>query len=453
MNPGKKRNQKQQSNKRGGPPRHVKRQNRSSHGALPDVMTLFIAEITDDGELLGVPEEWPGRKQSPVIYISESRQGPAASIGDRVLANMRRVGAHEYNAHVIRILPKEPAKLIVGIFVPVSGGGGLIEPVSRRTKESYRVAREEVNGAVAGELVKASTLAGTDHGLPFARIEERLGDARAPRAASLIAAHLHRLPSAFSAAALTEAEAASAPVLSGTREDLRSLPFVTIDGEDARDFDDAVFAEPDTDPKNVGGFHLAVAIADVAHYVTEQSALDADAFLRGNSAYFPDRVIPMLPERLSNGLCSLKPHEDRYCLTVHLWIDAHGNTKRYRFTRALMRSRARLTYTQAENAGKLIDDDAVKPLVANLFAAYRALVRERDKRGTLEINLPEYKVQFDALGNVENITPRESLGRLSRVVLAHRQRYDPRSPASRPSVVATGLIYTRQLQLRLAPIR
>ena len=409
MNPGKKRNQKQKSNQRGGPPKHVKRQNRSSRGALPDVMTLIVAEITDDGELLGTPEEWPGRKQPPVIYVSESRQGPAVGMGDRVLANMRRVGAHEYKAHVIRILPKEPAKLVVGIFVPVSGGGGLIEPVSRRTKESYRVAREEVNGVVAGELVKASTLAGAGHGLPFARIEERLGDARAPRAASLIAAHLHLLPSVFSAAALAEAEAAGAPVLSADREDLRSLPLVTIDGEDARDFDDAVFAEPDTDSKNEGGFHLVVAIADVAHYVTEQSALDADAFMRGNSAYFPDRVIPMLPERLSNGLCSLKPGQDRYCLAVHIWIDAHGNTRRYRFTRALMRSQARLTYMEVENAGKMVNDAAVKSLVANLFAAYRALVRERDKRGTLEINLPEYKVQFDALGNVEGIVPRESL--------------------------------------------
>ncbi len=389
-------------------PRQAKTQHPPRRGSLPQVMTLRITQITEDGDLRAVPEEWPGRKQPPIVSVVEHRNGPAASIGDQVLANIRSVAAYEYVAHVIRILPKETAKDVVGLFVSVAGGGGLIEPVSRRVKESYRVAPQDVGGAVAGELVKGTTLPASQ-GAVWARIEGHLGDARAPRAASLIAASMYRLPSAFTAAAIEEAETALQPMMATGREDIRNLALVTIDGEDARDFDDAVFAEPDSDPSNAGGFHLVVAIADVAHYVKEHSALDADAFLRGNSAYFPDRVIPMLPERLSNGLCSLKPGEDRYCIAVHLWLDAKGNTRKYKFIRALMRSHARLTYNAVEHACNAIEDPCIRARIEDLKAAYHALARERDQRGTLEINLPEYKVHFDAVGNVERIAPRESL--------------------------------------------
>jgi ribonuclease R len=411
MNHGKKRNLKRKPHTSGGPPHHIKKRHKHvSRDRLDEVTALIVSEVTGDGDLIAIPKEWPSRKQPPLIYIVTNRHGPAPAMGDSVLASLRRIGAHEYNAHVIRILPKEVAKPIVGIFVPTIGDGGLIEPISRKVKESYSVAKEDVNGAQPGELVKASTVAGVHiRGLAPARIDARLGDARAPRAASLIAASIHNLPSEFSSAALAEAEAAAAPVLTPGREDLRGVPLVTIDGEDARDFDDAIFAEPDSDPKNEGGFHLIVAIADVAHYVAEHSALDAEAFTRGNSAYFPDRVIPMLPERLSNGLCSLKPDEDRYCLAVHIWIDANGNTRRYQFTRAIMRSKARLTYEQAENPTKLVGDPAVAELVKNLLDGYRALAKERDSRQTLEINLPEYKVYFDAQGNVERLSPRMQL--------------------------------------------
>lgn len=411
MNPGKKRNLKRRSNKSSGSPHHIKKRHQHvSRNRLDEITTLRVTEVTSDGELIAIPKEWPSRKQPPLIYIVTSRHGPAPGIGDNIMACMRRIGAHEYNAHVIRILPKEAAKTIVGIFVPTIGDGGLIESVSRKVKESYSVAKEDVNGAQPGELVKASPLAGmTLRGLIPARIEARLGDARAPRAASLIAASIHNLPSVFSSTALAEAEAASEPVLTPGREDLRNIPLVTIDGEDARDFDDAVFAEADTNPKNEGGFHIIVAIADVAHYVAEHSALDGDAFARGNSAYFPDHVIPMLPERLSNGLCSLKPDEDRYCIAVHIWIDTHGSMREYRFTRAIMRSRARLTYEQAANSTKIIADPTVAALVNLLFEAYRALANERDSRQALEINMPEYKVYFDAQGNVDRIAPRQQL--------------------------------------------
>ncbi|NBX03068.1 MAG: VacB/RNase II family 3'-5' exoribonuclease [Alphaproteobacteria bacterium] len=187
---------------------------------------------------------------------------------------------------------------------------------------------------------------------------------------------------------------------------MRDIPLVTIDGEDARDFDDAVFAERDGD-----GWHIVVAIADVAYYVKENSALDAGAFERGNSVYFPDRVIPMLPERLSNGLCSLRPDEDRYCLAVHIWIDSGGVMKKYKFLRGLMLSRARLTYNIVEEyQGKTpTDENPVSHLIANLYGAYKSLAEERDKRGALNLNLPEYKIIFDSVGNVASISPRAQL--------------------------------------------
>lgn len=405
MAPDKKHNRKPKS--RGPYPKKPRGAHRANPRDLPEMAALLVSEVTEAGLLLAVPEEWTSPKRPPVIVIMENRDSPALEIGERVLAKLNRTGAHRYKAQVIRVLPKEPPRSVVGLFVPTAGGGGIIEPVSRKVKDSWRVAPEDVNGAVGGDLVRAVTLADlSPHGMKRVRVEECLGDARAARAASLIAAHLQQLPMMFSDAALAEAEKAEPPVLSADREDLRDLPLVTIDGEDARDFDDAVFAEPDETRE--GGFHLVVAIADVAHYVTLFSALDADAMRRGNSVYFPDRVLPMLPERLSNGLCSLKPGEDRYCLAVHLRIDAGGNIRKYRFTRGLMRSHARLTYTQVEQADG-IENPAIRECVARLKAAYHALSRERDERGTLAIQLPEYQVHFDAEGHVNRIAPRASL--------------------------------------------
>ena len=278
------------------------------------------------------------------------------------------------------------------------------------------VARGDTNNARHGELVSAETQPGIPSmGMTYARITECLGRLDTPRAASMIASAMHELPSLFSPATLAESEAAELPALTAGREDLRGIPLVTIDGEDARDFDDAVFAEPDKDMGNEGGWHMVVAIADVAHYVKDGSALDADAFERGNSVYFPDRVIPMLPERLSNGLCSLVPNEDRFCLAVHLWMDANGTMRRYKFVRGLMRSKARLTYNQVQAAydAHLKGEGAAHPLLQSiiipLYQAYAALAAERDRRGALDLNLPEYKIVFDVSGNVAAIAPRERL--------------------------------------------
>jgi ribonuclease R len=184
---------------------------------------------------------------------------------------------------------------------------------------------------------------------------------------------------------------------------LRDIPLVTIDGEDARDFDDAVFAVPEG-----SGFRLLVAIADVAHYVRPDSALDRSARTRGNSCYFPDRVVPMLPEALSNGWCSLRPGEDRGCLYAEMRIDAAGHKTAHRFGRGLMRSAARLTYEQVQAAHEAGDGDPTLPLPA-LYAAFRALLAARDARGTLDLDLPERRVVLDEAGRVTSVAPRPRL--------------------------------------------
>jgi ribonuclease R len=247
----------------------------------------------------------------------------------------------------------------------------------------------------------AEVLPGKALGQPTARVAGRLGPFDQPGVASLIAIHANGIPVEFPAAALRQAEA-SKPAPLGRRADLRTLPLVTIDDEDARDFDDAVWAAPDDDPENKGGWHIVVAIADVAWYVRPDDALDRAARERGNSVYFPDRVVPMLPEALSNGLCSLKPGEDRACLTVDIWIDAEGNKRRHFFRRAMMRSAARLTYRRAQNAADDILDpadpdsavlDAVTP---PLYGAWRALHKARRMRGTIDLDLPERRVIMTA---------------------------------------------------------
>jgi ribonuclease R len=258
-------------------------------------------------------------------------------------------------------------------------------------------------------LVTAEPLPARRYGPPRLRVVERLGSPEAPGAISLMAIAALDIPHVFPPAALAEAEAAR-PIDAAGRSDLRDLALVTIDGSDARDFDDAVWAEPDPDPANPGGWHLVVAIADVAAYVTPGSALDREAKLRGNSVYFPDRAVPMLPEALSNGLCSLKPDEDRACLAAQLWIDAEGRKRQHRFERAIMRSAARLTYerTQAARDGheKLSLPD--ERLTA-LYGAFAALDRARIARGALALDLVEYRVVLDAGGISAAIEPRRRL--------------------------------------------
>lgn len=375
-------------------------------GGLPEVAVVEITGTDTDGELLARPLSWREAEKPPRIYMAPERRGvPALGVGDRVLARLHAVQDDVYEGRTIRRITSGPARLL-GVY-ELGADGGRLRPTDRRQKFEYRVAKADAAGAQSGELVLVEPLPGRPLGLRPARVVERLGSMTDPRAISLIAIHTADIPVEFSAEAVAQAEAAAAAPEDG-RTDLRAIPLVTIDGEDARDFDDAVFAEPD--PDLPGGWRVIVAIADVAWYVRTGDPLDRDACQRGNSVYFPDRVVPMLPEPLSNGWCSLKPQEDRPCMAVEMWLDADGNKRRHRFLRGIMRSAARLTYTQVQAAHDGMPDEVTAPLmdgvIAPLYGAWRALFRARTSRGVLELDLPERKVVLGDDGRVARVEPR-----------------------------------------------
>jgi ribonuclease R len=383
-------------------------------GNLPEVAVVEVTGTDADGEVLARPLAWKEDGPAPTIYLAPERPGtPALGPGARVLARLKRIGAGRYEARAIRQIGGAPNR-VLGVY-DIGDEGGRLRPTDRRHRMEYVVAKADSGGARPGELVLAEILPAVRLGLKPARVIERLGHMGEPRAISLVAIYTHDIPTEFSPEAL-ELAAAAKPVALGQRTDLRDLPLVTIDGEDARDFDDAVWAEPDTTadnpgaPNNPGGWHLVVAIADVAHYVRPGDALDRAAERRGNSVYFPDRVVPMLPEALSNDLCSLRPNEDRACMAVHIWIDREGRIRRHRFVRGLMRSAARLTYEQVQRARDGHPDERTRPLIdpviAPLYGAFAALEQARRERGTLELDLPERRVLLDGNGRVRAIEPR-----------------------------------------------
>ncbi len=393
---------------------------------LPEVAVLDVVAIDGDGETLAQPanprptDSNDETRPQPKIFMRPEGSGhPSLSVGDRVLAGLRRLDDGTYEGRTIRRLEGGGPERVLGVYRNGPEGGRIV-CTDRRAKDELAVTVANANGAAPGDLVMVELLPARRAGLRQAKIVERLGRSEEPRTISLIAIHTAGLPLTFPAAALDEITRAQAPDLSG-RTDLRSLPLVTIDGADARDFDDAVFAEADPDPGNPGGWHLVVAIADVAYYVRPGSALDRAALDRGNSTYFPDRVVPMLPEGLSNDLCSLKPDQDRPCLAVHMWVDHEGTKRRHRFERGLMRSQARLTYEQVQAAadGYLPADESLatdsaanpagalhRPVIAPLYAAFRALLAARERRGTLELDLPEKQIKLSPDGMVAEIIER-----------------------------------------------
>ena len=382
-----------------------RRKRRSPAGTLPSVTVLEVDGLDDDGALTARPARWEEPGPPPPITLDPAPRGVREpGEGDRVLARLRPAPDGGYLARPMRVLDDRPRR-VVGVFRTDGRGGGVIEPADRRARRDFAVSAEETAAARSGELVVAETLEGRRLGLVEARVVERLGDVNAPGAISLAAIHGHGLPVRFPDAALAEAEQSVAPGLDG-RADLRALPLVTIDGADARDFDDAVWAEADSAPDNAGGWRAVVAIADVAHFVRPGSALDKAARERGNSAYFPDRVVPMLPEALSAGLCSLKPGEDRACLAAHLTIDADGSLRGWRFERALMRSAARLTYEGVQQAADGGGDGLPEPAKAALPALYGvlgALRAARERRGALDLELPEREITLADDGAVAHI--------------------------------------------------
>ena len=383
-------------------------------GELPEVSVLEVFGEDPDGELLGRPIEWTGNTAPPVVLIVPGRDDTTRPIGrgERVLARIARSkeGSAPYEGQIIKRLGAS-AHRVLGVLARTQGHFS-IEPIDRKTRHSFAVDERELSGAREGELVLAEPMAGRVTGAPRARIVERLGSMNEPKTVSLIAIHAHGIPTEFPREAILEAERAQ-PVGLGGRTDLRKTPFVTIDPEDARDHDDAVWAGPDTDPQNKGGHIVLVAIADVAHYVTPGSALDREAFKRGNSVYFPDRVVPMLPEALSADLCSLRENEDRPCLAVRIVFDAQGVKRRHEFIRGIMRSAARLTYAQAQAAFDGKPDAKLSPLQANvmrpLWAAYRAAAQARDARSPLDLDLPERRIVIGNDGKIQSIGFRERL--------------------------------------------
>jgi ribonuclease R len=391
---------------------HIDRRRKKLHrpGTLPPVVVADVTGRDSDGELLARPTEWDEEAHgaAPVIRIGSQRRarpGEVAGVGDRALLRVERAG-EETNGRVIKLLDRAKQR-VLGIFRGLPDGAGRLVPIDKKQLgRELTIPRDRTAGAVDGDLVAVEVARQGRFGLPAGSVVERLGSLKSEKAVSLIAIHAHGIPQNFSRALLADAEAARPATLEG-RDDWRDVPFVTIDPPDAKDHDDAVHAQPDPDPRNPGGHIVSVAIADVAHYVRPGTALDREALERGNSVYFPDRVVPMLPERISNDLCSLRPLEDRPALAVRMIIGADGRKRSHTFHRIMIRSAARLHYEQAQLAISGRTDEITEPLVekilAPLYGAYRAVLHARAERGPLDLELPERKILLKSDGTVDRI--------------------------------------------------
>ena len=375
--------------------------------ALPPVVILEVVSIDAEGDLKVRPVDIEPQGPVPAIDVLPApRSMPAPGEGDRFLARLLPRGKNHYTAKPLRPAESE-IKTTIGQFRDGSDGGRVV-PLERRRRDEMVLTLKSDVGANDGDLVIAEVLSTRRQGLLQARIVDNIGAADAPGAISRIAIHRADIPEHFPDAVNNAADAVQPPTL-GNRVDIRELPLVTIDGPDARDFDDAVFAEPDTTRSTDGGWHLVVAIADVAAYVRPGSALDREALKRGNSVYFPDRVVPMLPEALSNGLCSLRPNEDRACIAADLWIGPGGDLRSFSFQRALMRSAARLTYEEVQAARNAGTDPVMPGLFDHLYGAFEALAATRRSRGALDLELPERRVVLAGDGTVKDIVPVQRL--------------------------------------------
>lgn len=376
---------------------------------LPSVCVIEVCDIDVDGDVFAKPTEWNEEHQGPLprIELMPGKKGhPAAKVGDRVLARLSRVGENTYEARTIKALDSAQGR-VLGL-VAYDKHGPILVPTDKKAKYDFVINPGDMNGAQEGDLAVGEIQPARGLKRKKVRIVEVIGKRDDPKAISVISLHEAGLREDWPDAVIKETKGMKVPDLKG-REDLRDIPLVTIDGADARDFDDAVFAERTDD----GGFHLIVAIADVAYYVRHGSALDTEAQRRGNSTYFPDRVVPMLPEALSNDLCSLRPNEPRACMAVHMWIDEHGNLKKYKFVRGLMRSAARLIYEQVQTAYDGVTDDLtgplMEPVIEPLYEAFRILDEARQKRGALDLDLPEKQILINDKGEMTGVRKRARL--------------------------------------------
>jgi ribonuclease R len=328
--------------------------------------------------------------------------------GDHVLASVieldrrgRRKGA------IVEVLERRTPRLVGRVVV--EGGVTVVVPDDPHITQDLRIPRDETHGARAGQIVVAEIVTPpTARRGPVGAIRAVLGERLKPSLVVEMAIASHGLPDTWPEEVLEQSEAVPQQVTRSDkkgRTDIRELPLVTIDGADSRDFDDAVYAEK----RRNGSFRLVVAIADVSHYVPADTPMDAEAFERSTSTYFPGYVVPMLPESLSNGICSLNPNLERLCLACDMSIDAQGNVTRARFQPALMRSHARLTYQQVWQAIGEHDADVreelseVLPQLETLHRLYKVLAKARRARGAIEFETPEVKFALAASGEVVSL--------------------------------------------------
>lgn len=386
-------------------------------GALPPVTVLDITTRDKDGELIGRPAEWPeDAGVAPAVTIRQSsspagRNGkgkaPVAGLGDRILAKIFAASHHggpAYTARIIKVLDKRRLSTL-GVFRETPGGGGRLMPVERRGEEMV-IDPGDVGEAKDGDLIEVEIARLGRFGLPRAKVLNVVGSTGSEMAISMIAIHAHGIPNIFPLPVIDEAEDAK-PATMSRREDWRDVPLITIDPPDAKDHDDAVYAEMDPSPDNEDGIIVTVAIADVSWYVRPGSALDREALKRGNSVYFPDRVVPMLPERISNDLCSLKEGVDRPALAVRMTFSKEGRKISHTFHRIMMKSAAKLSYQQAQAAIDGNPDDKtgvlLEPILKPLYHAYAVMTRGRDRRQPLELDMPERKILLKPDGTVDRV--------------------------------------------------
>lgn len=376
---------------------------------LSPVIVVEVFEVTSDGDLIAKPSQEDDDGVEGVVshripVFQDSKKGVALALGDRALVRLSRDGEDGYIARVIKKLEKNAVGMVMGLVVRQKKSF-ILKPVSKKARFDFDIHQEDLNGAEDGNLAMAEVLPSRGLKNKRVKITKILGQENDPKAISLISLSEKDLRVDFPEEVLNETVGLEVPPL-GEREDLRNIPLVTVDGADARDFDDAVFAEKTED----GGFHLIVAIADVSHYVRNGSAIDKEAWTRGNSTYFPDRVLPMLPEELSNNLCSLMPNVERACTAVHMWVDNEGILKRQKFVRGLMRSHARLTYEQVQAAYDGQTDELTSPLMDDvirpLYDAFKILLKARQKRGALDLDMPERQILIDDKGIMTGVRPR-----------------------------------------------